>query len=286
MKAEEFVAEVKASTLCPLNFESIYNDFKCYQQLALDTLIAFHEVCEKNGIEYQLAYGSLLGAIRDDGQIPWDYDIDVFVPFYENERLVEALKQDLDSKYYLYSPAVDNNCRHYMMRITPKGYRSEALHVDIFNLIGAPDDGIQQFGKECKRVFQDRFNKKVNIREESYGRLRTYIKLAIKKLLLLPISDIRINNDYISLCNQYDCRTSKYLIPFDDDSDKQVFLKEKMITTTLLKTSKGTFRIPTDYDYVLNSIYGDYTRIPPLTNRLAELQRTYNKLKYYNDLKE
>lgn len=61
----------------------------------MDTLIEFHRVCEKSNIEYELAYGSLLGAIRDNGQIPWDYDIDVFVAFKDKERLIETLKKNL-----------------------------------------------------------------------------------------------------------------------------------------------------------------------------------------------
>ena len=48
---------------------------------------------------YQLAYGSLLGAIRDGGQITWDYDIDVFIPYEERGQLIEALNRDLKSEF-------------------------------------------------------------------------------------------------------------------------------------------------------------------------------------------
>ena len=59
--------------------ENDFNEFVCYQKLVLDTLNAFHNVCIQSHIDYYLAYGTLLGAIRDKGQIPWDYDVDLWV---------------------------------------------------------------------------------------------------------------------------------------------------------------------------------------------------------------
>lgn len=120
MTSEEFLKEVLSSPLCPDNFEEIYKEFRKYQKITMDTLIEFHRVCEKSNIEYELAYGSLLGAIRDNGQIPWDYDIDVFVAFKDKERLIETLKKELDDKYYFYCPEVNQKCRHVIMRLAPK----------------------------------------------------------------------------------------------------------------------------------------------------------------------
>ena len=124
MNSQEFLKEVLNSEICPSNFEIIYKSFLKYQKAAIDTLNEFHRVCEENKIQYQLAYGSLLGAIRDNGQIPWDYDVDVFVPFEEKDRLITSLKRDLDDKYYFYCPEVDSKCRHFVMRLAPKKYRT------------------------------------------------------------------------------------------------------------------------------------------------------------------
>ena len=122
MKNQEFLEEVLQSNMCPKNFAEIYKEFEHYQSLAIETLREFHRICEKNAITYQLADGSLLGAIRDGGQIPWDYDVDVFVPYEEKDKLIESLRQELSDKYYFYCPEVNKKCRHFMMRVTPKGY--------------------------------------------------------------------------------------------------------------------------------------------------------------------
>ena len=77
MDSNQFYDEVVNSSLCPKDFDTIYREFRQFQEDTLETLREFHRVCEKNNVSYQLAFGSLLGAIRDNGQIPWDYDIDV-----------------------------------------------------------------------------------------------------------------------------------------------------------------------------------------------------------------
>ena len=129
MRADEFVQEAISSGVAPKNFQEIYSNFRNFQNLAIETLKKFHQVCLQNNITYVLAYGSLLGAIRDNGQIPWDYDVDVFVPFEERSCLVDALKRNLDNYYYFHCPEIDNTCRHEFIRIAPKGYQIGRAHV-------------------------------------------------------------------------------------------------------------------------------------------------------------
>ena len=55
-------------------------------------LQAFHELCEEKGLNYSLGYGTLLGAVRHSGMIPWDDDIDIVMPRYDYEKLSEIYK--------------------------------------------------------------------------------------------------------------------------------------------------------------------------------------------------
>ena len=59
---------------------------EAYKRIPLEILIHFADFCEKNNIRYSLAYGTLLGAIRHKGFIPWDDDIDVIMPRADYER--------------------------------------------------------------------------------------------------------------------------------------------------------------------------------------------------------
>lgn len=281
MNQREFMDEVLSSNIYPDGFEELYFDFMRYQKLTLNTLQEFHRVCEKNHIRYQLAYGSLLGAIRDEGQIPWDYDIDVFVPFCDREKLVESLLKDLSPEYYFYCPDVDKKCRHYMMRLAPKGYRSEGLHVDVFYVVGAPEKEPEAFGKKCLEVFTTRYDKLVNVREECSGNIKRYLRMFYNKLRNLSCSINMLDRTYNELCTRYDIWDSKYCISFDDESANYIYETDLLWDTKLIKLPSGTFRITKNYEYVLWLIYGKYMDVPLLNDRIDELTRMYKKLKYY-----
>ncbi len=283
MTRDEFKTEVLNSNICPENFEEIYEGFMAYQQKALDTLSEFHRVCEKCGIRYQLAYGSLLGAVRDNGQIPWDYDIDVFVPFKEREALVEALKKELDEKYYFYCPEVNSKCRHYIMRLAPKGYRTEVLHVDVFYLIGAPEDENErkQFAERVKFTFNTRYAKLIKAFENSNGRVKTLGGILYRKLKCLKYSLKDIDREYYELCTKYDYDTEPISVSAEYGSVNRYYESDKMRETMLYKTENGEFRIPVNYEYVLSKMYSDYKKIYPLESRLNEMLNHYNWLKSF-----
>ena len=282
MTSEEFLKEVLSSPLCPDNFEEIYKEFRKYQKITMDTLIEFHRVCEKSNIEYELAYGSLLGAIRDNGQIPWDYDIDVFVAFKDKERLIETLKKELDDKYYFYCPEVNQKCRHVIMRLAPKGYRSEALHVDVFYYVGTPNSVEERklHIEQIKRTAHTRYCKLVNCKEEAGGNVKKYIRLMLDKMKysMKKIEDLK--NEYEKLCQMYPIDKSDYLVSADVFADWYEFPRILFEETELFHTVDGTFRIPKQYAELLTLVYKDYMNIPDLDIRIREVMTHFNYLKF------
>lgn len=282
MTSEEFLKEVLSSPLCPDNFKEIYKEFRKYQKITMDTLVEFHRVCEKSNIEYELAYGSLLGAIRDNGQIPWDYDIDVFVAFKDKERLIETLKKELDDKYYFYCPEVNQKCRHVIMRLAPKGYRSEALHVDVFYYVGTPNSVEERklHIEQIKRTAHTRYCKLVNCKEEAGGNVKKYIRLMLDKMKysMKKIEDLK--NEYEKLCQMYPIDKSDYLVSADVFADWYEFPRILFEETELFHTVDGTFRIPKQYAELLTLVYKDYMNIPDLDTRIREVMTHFNYLKF------
>ena len=280
MNSAEFLNEVKSSSICPENFEKIYAEFQLFQKAAMETLKEVHRVCEKNSVPYHLQYGSLLGFIRDGGQIPWDYDIDIFVPYEEKANLIAALKKDLDAGFYFYCPETNKKCRHMIMRVAPVEYNTIALHVDVFFYTGTPEDEEERtrFAKRIRKLSDLRYKKLVKIRDVALGdtvkALKAFIRLKIPSLFASVSS---IEKEYNSLCSTYSSSTSTYCISAD------TFATGKQIPSALLQETKlaecdhGTFRIPVHYEEILELFYKDYKSVPPLESRIKEVLK-YHKI--------
>ena len=287
MNAKEFLHEVLTSEQCPDNFEKIYEEFQTYQSDALRTLIELHRVCEKHRINYQLTYGSLLGVIRDGGQIPWDYDIDVILPIEDKETLIAALEKDLDPAYYYYCPENNKKCRHMIMRIAPKEYRTEALHVDVFFLTGSPEDKEERvkYKKEVHDISELRYAKLVNAKEASNGDYRRYFSFLIKRNLptfFIPLK--RIERRYEKVTSKYSSKKSTICISADSYADWCEYPTAILWETKLIDTNFGEIRIPVHYDELLTLMYGDYSAWPSLQDRIGEVMKNYERIRYYQNL--
>ncbi|WP_162011072.1 LicD family protein [Streptococcus sp. S784/96/1] len=279
MNREEFFEEVTKAQIGPDNFETIYNEFGHFQNLALETLREFHNVCEKNGIDYQLTFGTLLGVVRDNGMIPWDYDIDVLVSITEKEKLVEALSRDLNPNYYFYCPESDRECRHVIMRLTPEGYRSEVLHVDVFYFTGSPDDSTdrKKHALKIKQISEMRYDKFVKVLQEASS-FRNLVKMVLLKFRTMFISERSLRHKYESLVSKYNPKDSKYCITADTFADWYELPSEFLLETELIETSMGSFRVPVRRKELLKLFYEDYRKLYPVSDRLAELIKNHKKL--------
>lgn len=272
LRESQFSSELSSELL------SDYKQFISYQEIVLDLLNVFHTICLKTNIDYYLAYGSLLGAIRDKGQIPWDYDVDVWVYQSDVENLIKALDTYLPSDYYYVTRFKCKSDRHYMMRIAPKNYSSEVLHVDVFWLFGAPNSSSD-----------------VSLMNSLYARSRNLgmfkhcplhfltwkmspvhsLKIVMMKLLSSCVPDRYIDNLHkkaIALASSdFKYITDEYGILFKKD-----FFAEKQ----LIQFPNGmSFFVPLGYESILSSLYGDYLKLPPLSQRINEFLSSLDRIK-------
>lgn len=283
MKIEEFYQEVVNSSLCPDNFDAIYKEFRLYQRDAIRTLNEFHRICEKHNIRYILGYGSLLGAVRDHGQVPWDYDVDVYIPYEERESLFSALDKELGNDYYYECPENCRNFPSFMIRMSPKEYDTEAVHVDIFYIIGAPDEKTELylFSERMKQLCIDRSRKKRSLRKLPGRDFKSLIIVLGGKIRRLNKLISKIDKELYKICRLYDPhKTGRSMVVCAVYKNVFSYDTELLWKTRLIHTDCGTYRIPESYQDILKTLYGDYSHPLPLQRRIEELLHYYKLLKH------
>ncbi len=251
------------------------------REIQIDILKYIDMICRENHIEYFLIGGSLIGAVRHNGFIPWDDDIDIALTRDNYEKLVNILNQNKDSEYllldhskqkdYFYPFAKLVNTKTVMRENNFKSIENYGVHVDVFCYTGLPNQARER-KKFCKKI-------KSNQRLIFYHNLKKIPERNIMKKIIKQI--IRYYTNFIGLerileknrrlNNQYNIKESKYAI-----SNWPVYLIEHEIQET--KNLRGienhqfenlTVEIPKNYDMILKTTFGDYMTPPPPEKRVA-----------------
>ena len=135
---------------------------KC-KELELGVLKFIRDVSEKNGLRYYLTYGTLLGAVRHKGFIPWDDDIDIFMPYEDYLRFIQIENEKPDSRYRLVCRETNNKYTSALAKVIDTktvlyqnyGFIENVelgLYVDIFVLNGVGDNYETAFKNTAKSL--------------------------------------------------------------------------------------------------------------------------------------
>ncbi len=231
--------------------------------LELAILTEFDRICTEEDIRYYLAYGTLLGAVRHQGFIPWDLDVDVIVTVEEYPRLMDALRRRLDpDKWTLHWHEYNPDYDQLLARIGAAGVSLLKARFDIFPVAGAPANPllarlVQVIAHVNYRAF---FFKKVDIAvnyadRPKLARLARPIKWALTPF---PASlFVRVQ------------RWLTTLVPLDRAAWVQNICgsygaRERIPAAWLSEVERLPFEglqlpVPHEWDAYLRQMYGDYT---------------------------
>ena len=236
----------------------------------LNILINVAAFCEANDIKYSLAYGTLIGAIRHKGFIPWDDDIDIIMSRDEYEKFMllyhdsyyELIKED-DVPNHLHSRVSDPSFRlQFTNSMRANKLYKGGLWVDVFPVDKVPEDinKYWRIKKKVRRLFLLQCVSEV----KGYNIFQN-----IAHILLFPFSGVfrKISQKEIKKYNNTDshmgatlCVWHKKFPPFSLS-----FLNEFVD----VEFEGHTFKSIKNYDAFLRSVYGDYMQLPPESQRVA-----------------
>lgn len=247
------------------------------KRIGLEILLDLDAVCKNNGIEYYLAYGSLLGAVRHKGFIPWDDDIDVWVKIQDYEKLLDILKHESkyevlsnrDSQQWVnsFSKLADPTTIVIDSELSPN--ERHGIAVDIFPVFECNNDlkwikkirhyqtlifRTQQYSKNDIKISNIKdIAKKINVYSNIlFGRNLGYQRNRIFQMQLEPKGT-----------NLLGCPLSPY-------QEKDIHSAECFSSQILLEFEHSLFPAPVGYKRILENLYGDYMQLPPPEKRCSD----------------
>ena len=241
-----------------------------------DMLREIDRICRKHGITYFLSGGSMLGAARHGGYIPWDDDIDVGMLRGEFNRFKTVAPSELNERYCYQSFTNKNGYHFFFDRIMAKntyfaskysdGYdMPKGISVDIFVYDNVPDNKKAQY-RHWKKLMNKRLFMNVRWKDEPRGEGMSRL---ISKLLL-PIlrrkSMDRFSADYDKATRRYEHKDTKtIMVPATDHIWRECMPKEWFTEVIPWKFDDVDTFMPKGYDGFLKIWYGeDYMKILPL----------------------
>lgn len=256
-----------------------------HQRKTLEILKEVSDFCTAHQIRYYLAYGTLIGAIRHKGFIPWDDDIDIHVPRPDYDRLIALFNKSKHDKNlvavtpnnsksrFTFTKICDMDTLKIEHGINYEGRTPLGIDIDVFTLDGQPDDEVEYhkyFSKKHKLyllhliLIHDGLNCgwKMKIASKSLQFVNFIAGGRIMKFLLCSID--KMNRLYPYEDSQY-VGAAASLYNYKNDRVKRVYF-ETSISVTF---EKHQFLAPNGYHQILTAYYDDYMQLPPEENRVS-----------------
>ena len=264
------------------------------QKVNLDIMKDIHCYCVEKGIHYSLAYGSLIGAVRHKGFIPWDDDIDIMMtrPDFEVFSKEFRSKKGFELSSVYNNDTFVNYTRVYDNRTVATGPLKASKHqigvwVDVFPIDAIPDD-LSERNRQFQRL--RRFTSLIR-------RLRVALSDLEERSLLRKITGfLRLvklavgsnglhfdmwHNQVISICKEYTFGETMYcssMVCFEATTNnrQEVFPTSAFKSYKILPFENEFFYVIDSYDSVLTTIFGDYMKLPPEEKRVSHSLKNWS----------
>ncbi|MDR1591295.1 MAG: LicD family protein [Prevotellaceae bacterium] len=260
------------------------------QRIELECLVEFDRICRLHSIKYSADGGTLLGAVRHEGFIPWDDDIDVMMPRNEYERFFEVCKTELDkSRFFLSEHRTDKEYRVGFPRLKrlntmyvrigrEDNKQVEGVTIDIFPLDNMPNNMILRYvyillSFVFRKILWSGKGKRVK---------KGLIKLVYCGLNFIP-AKVAFGGFAMlrKMCNSADVECiSHYPIP---NPKRMKFGVKKQYFCNLVDLQFENIKVRSvaEYDEHLRLIFGNYLELPPEEKRKPKVD-----LAYFRDIEE
>ena len=251
------------------------------QLMMADILDAIHKICEKHNIKYFLDAGTLLGAVRHQGFIPWDDDADIGMLREDYNKFIEVCKKELPKNLFLQTFETDKyydvfpvpckiryNGTILFERDLKDNYKMHnGVYVDIIPYDSLPKS---RFVYKVQRLISFNILKSLkriaNMPDKlSFKNLFTY-SFYKTVTLIFPYKRRKKFFDFLIKWNDVNSEYMAYGV--DTFWFEYIYKKEYFFDLIKLNFEGKQFYAPRNYDAILTQLYGDYMKLPPEDERV------------------
>lgn len=262
----------------------------------MDLLHKLIEMFEEENISYYILGGTMLGAVRHKGFIPWDDDVDIGIERKDYERFLKTCRSKLpdylkirtyrDKSYHHYYYARIVDTRYHIKRMGSIKERQEELWIDLFPLDGMPDGKIRTLIHKARLLtvrlmYHMSCFDKVNVKRPGRPLMdRMIIKFLMITHLGKSWNSKKLLDKIDKLLKKYPVEDSNYVFNFMGSTHafREIFSKKCFGKDTKYQFEDMMLVGPKEYDEYLSKLYGDYMKLPPESERNVHAEEFVEKI--------
>lgn len=258
---------------------------KKLQKIELMALDKFHNVCQENNLNYSLTGGTLLGAIRHHGFIPWDDDADVVMTRSDFNKLRNLPSDVWGEKFFYQSSTTDINYRYTYDKLRVNGtffgekalqntdIKNNGIFIDIFPIDTVPDNykqNIQLFNFGMLRLLFMAKYINIDYRKGIEKQIAKFLRMVTKNVSIEYLQD-KIEHTI----TRYDTENFLRKRSFASFNARKEIYYEKYLTELIdAEFESRKYKISKYYDDILTNLYGDYMKLPSESERINKHEVT------------
>lgn len=281
---------------------AVESEMKRVWAAQMKVLFEIIRICDKYNITYYADYGTLLGAVRHKGFVPWGDDIDICLKRADYMKLISVLSKELPDFYSVNSCYTNVNHRqpfssvgNFAIYPVPEYVQKQfydcpyVVGVDIYPLDYMPsDNNMAELQQSMYTIVYDVACRLDEIREQ--GQLQGYIK-NIEQMCNVTLQDndslrnqlIKLYDNIASICTEEESdRLTQFLRIAQTGEESFYYMKEWYDSIIKMKFMDMEINVPCRYHDILSTLYGDYMN--PVISTSTHEYPFYKRQKLYNNI--